>query len=56
MHIERISLVDETYEFIQEQDEDTSEAQVNIMEDNKDLNVNSEFKNELHEVQSTSRN
>ena len=54
MHIERISLVDETYEFIQEQDEDTSEAQVNIMEDNEDLNVNPESENELHEIQPTS--
>ena len=51
-----ISLVDGMYKLFQEPDEDTSEAQVNVVEDNKDLNVNSEFKNELHEVQSTSRN
>ena len=51
MHIEIISLIDETYEFIQEPDEDTSEVQVNIMEDNEDLNVNPKFKSELHEVQ-----
>ena len=66
MHIEIISLVDGTYEFIQEPDgdisevqvnnEDTSQVQVNIMEDNEDLNVKSESKSELHEVQSTSQN
>ena len=39
------------YEFIQEPDEDTSEVQVNIMEDNEDLNMNPKFKSELHEVQ-----
>ena len=37
-------------------DEDTSKVQVNITEDNKDLNVNQESENELHEVQSTLRN
>ena len=51
MHIEIISLVDGTYEFIQEPYEDTSEVQVNITENNKDLNVNSKSKSELHEVQ-----
>ena len=44
LHIEIISLVDGTYELIQEPDEDTSEVQVNITEDNKDLNVNPESK------------
>jgi len=56
LHIEIISLVDGTYEFIQEPDEDTSEAQVNITEDNEDLNVNLESESELHKVQPTSRN
>ena len=51
LHIETISLVNGTYEFIQEPDEDTSEVQVNIMEDNEDLNVNPKFNSELHEVQ-----
>ena len=41
---------------IQEPDEDTSEVQVNIMEDNEDLNMNPKFKSELHEVQSISQN
>ena len=54
MHIEIISLVDGIYELIQELDEDISKVQVNIMEDNEDLNVNPESKNELHEVQPTS--
>ena len=48
LHIEIISLVDGTYEFIQEPDEDISEVQVNITKDNEDLNVNSESKSELH--------
>ena len=56
LHIEIISLVDRTYEFIQELDEDISEAQDNITEDNKDLNVNPKFESELHEVQPTSWN
>ena len=56
MHIEIISLVDGIYELIQEPDEDISKVQVNIMEDNEDLNVNPESKNELHEVQPTSWN
>ena len=56
LHIEIISLIDKTYEFIQEPDEDISEAQVNVTEDNEDLNVNPESKNELHEVQPTLRN
>ena len=51
MHIEIISLVNGTNKLIQEPDEDTSEVQVNIMEDNEDLNVNPKFKSELHEVQ-----
>ena len=51
MHIEIISLVDGTYEFIQEPDEDTSKVQVNIMEDNEDLKVNMKSKSELHEAQ-----
>ena len=51
MHIEIISLVDGTYEFIQEPDEDTSKVQVNIMEDNEDLKVNLKSKSELHEAQ-----
>ena len=51
LHVEIISLVGGTYELIQEPDEDTSEVQVNITEDNEDLNVNSESKSELHEVQ-----
>ena len=48
LHIEIILLVDGTYELFQEQDEDTSEVQVNITEDNKDLNVNPKSENELH--------
>ena len=40
LHIEIISLVDGTYELIQEPDEDIFEAQVNVTEDNEDLNVN----------------
>ena len=52
MHIEIISLVDGTYQLIQEPDKDTSEVQVNITEDNEDLNMKSE--SELHEVQPTS--
>ena len=51
MHIKIISLVNGTNKLIQEPDEDTSEVQVNIMEDNEDLNVNPKFKSELHEVQ-----
>ena len=54
MHIEIISLVDGTYELIQEPDEDLSKAQVNITEDNEDLNMNPESETELHEVQPTS--
>ena len=63
MHIETTSLADGAYEPIQEPDgdisevqvnnEDTSQVQVNITEDNEDLNMNPEFKSELHEVQST---
>ena len=56
LHIETISLVDETYELIQEPDEDTSKVQLNITEDNKDLNMNPESKSELHEVQPMSWN
>ena len=56
LHIEIISLVDGTYELIQEPDEDTSEVHVNITEDNEDLNMKPESKSELHEVQPTSRN
>ena len=51
MHIEIISLVNGTYKFIQEPDVDTSEVQVNVIEDNEDLNVNPKSKSELHEVQ-----
>ena len=51
MHIKIISLVNGTNKLIQEPDEDTSEVQVNIMEDNEDLNMNPKFKSELHEVQ-----
>jgi len=36
------------YELIQEPDKDIPEAQVNITEDNKDLNVNPKSENELH--------
>jgi len=36
LHIKTISIVDGTYEFIKKPDEDTSEVQVNIMENNKD--------------------
>ena len=56
LHIEIKSLVDGTYELIQEPDEDLSKAQVNIMEDNEDLNMNPESESELHEVQPTSQN
>ena len=56
LHIEIISLVDGTYELIQEPDVDISKAQVNITEDNEDLNMNLESESELHEVQPTSRN
>jgi len=56
LHIEIISLVDGTYEFIQEPDEDTSKVQVNVTEDNEDLNVNPKSESELHEVQPTSWN
>ena len=56
LHIEIISLVNETYELIQEPDKDTSEVQVNTMKDNEDLNVNPKSKSELHEVQPTSWN
>ena len=45
LHIEIISLVDGTYELIQD-----------LTEDNKDLNMNPESESELHEVQPTSRN
>ena len=41
MHIETTSLVDGTYELIQEPDEDFSEAQINNMELTEDLNSNS---------------
>jgi len=51
LHIKIISLVNGTNKLIQEPDEDTSEVQVNIMEDNEDLNMNPKFKSELHEVQ-----
>ena len=54
IHIETTSQADGTYELIQEPNEDTSEVQVNITKDNKDLNVNSESESELHEVQPTS--
>ena len=53
--MEIISLVDETYKFIQDPDGDISKTQVNITEDNEDLNVNPKSKNELHEVQPTLR-
>ena len=56
LHIEIISLVDGMYELIQEPDGNISEAQVNITEDNKDLNVNLKSKSELCEVQPTLRN
>ena len=56
LDIETISLVDGTYELIQEPDEDTSKVQVNITEDNEDLNMNPESKSELHEVQPMSWN
>ena len=56
LHIETTSLADRTYELIHEPDEDTSEVKVNITKNNEDLNVNLESKNELHEVQPTSRN
>jgi len=41
LHIETTSLVDGTYELIQEPDEDFSEAQINTMELTEDLNSNS---------------
>ena len=44
------------YEFIQEQDGNISEAQVNITEDNEDLNMIPESESELHAVQPTLRN
>ena len=53
LHIEIISLVDGTYEFIQEPDENTSEVQVNITEDNEDLNVKTEPKSKLHIIELT---
>ena len=56
LHIEIISLVDGTYNFIQEPDEDTFEVQVNTTEDNEDLNVNPKSESELCEVQPTLRN
>ena len=66
MYIEIISLVNGTYEFIQEpngdisevqvNNEDTFEVQINTMEDNKDLNMNPKSKSELHEAQPTFRN
>ena len=49
-----ISLVDGTYELIQELDGIFSKP--NIMEDNEDLNVNPESESELHGVQPTSWN
>ena len=45
LHIEIISLVDGTYELIQD-----------LTEDNEDLNMNPESESELHEVQPKSRN
>ena len=42
MHIEIISLVDGTYEFIQEPDGDNSEAQTNVVELTEIPNVDSE--------------
>ena len=42
MHIETTSLVDGTYELIQEPDEDFSEAQINIVELTEDPNSNLE--------------
>ena len=39
LHIKIISLVNGMNKVIQEPDEDTSEVQVNIMEDNEDLNM-----------------
>ena len=45
LHIEIISLVDGTYELIQD-----------LTEDNEDLNMNPESESELQEVQPTSRN
>ena len=51
-----ISLVDGMYELFQKPDEDTSEVQINTMEDNKDLNMNPKSKSELHEAQPTFRN
>ena len=56
LHIETTSLADETYELIQEPDENTSEIQVNITEDNEDMNVNPEFESELQEIQPILRN
>ena len=56
LHIEIKSLVDGTYELIQEPDGDTFEVQVNITEDNKDLNMNPKSESELYEVQPTLRN
>ena len=35
---------------------DISKAQINVMEDNEDLNVNPKSESELHEVQPTLRN
>ena len=43
------------YELIQEPDGDISEAQVNITEDNKDLNVNPKSKSALREFRPTLR-
>ena len=45
MHIEIISLVDGTYEFIQEPNEDFSEAQANIVELTEAPNSDSEGSN-----------
>ena len=56
LHIEIISLVNKTYELIQEPGENTFEVQVNITEDNEDRNMNPESESELHEVQPTSQN
>ena len=42
LHIEIISLVDGTYELIQESDEDISEAQINVAELTEVLNFDSE--------------
>jgi hypothetical protein len=56
LHIAIISLVNGTYELIQEPYEDISKAQVTVTEDNEDLNVKPTSKSELHEVQPMSWN